>query len=32
MDIELRFINDHNEKIVQQVKCDLFDCFLGTLL
>lgn len=27
-DIELRFINDHNEKIVQQVKCDLFDCFL----
>lgn len=28
MDIELRFINDHNEKIVQQVKCDLFDCFL----
>ena len=27
-DIELRFINEHNEKIVQQVKCDLFDCFL----
>ena len=26
--IELRFINDHREKIVQQVKCDLFDCFL----
>ena len=26
--IELRFINDHNEKIVQQAKCDLFDCFL----
>ena len=20
--------NDYNEKIVQQVKCDLFDCFL----
>lgn len=28
MDIELRFINDYNEKLVQQVKCDLFDCFL----
>ena len=28
IEIELRFINDHNEKIVQQVKCDLFDCFL----
>ena len=27
-DIELRFINECNEKIVQQVKCDLFDCFL----
>ena len=27
-DVELRFINDCNEKIVQQVKCDLFDCFL----
>ena len=28
IEIELRFINDHNEKIVQQAKCDLFDCFL----
>ena len=27
-DIELRFINGHNEKLVHQVKCDLFDCFL----
>lgn len=26
--IELRVINEHNEKIVQQAKCDLFDCFL----
>ena len=26
--IELRFINDHDEELVQQVKCDLFDCFL----
>ena len=25
--IELRFIHEHSEKIVQ-VKCDLFDCFL----
>lgn len=31
LDIELRFINDYNEKIVQQVKCDLFDCFLGDI-
>ena len=28
IEIELRFINVHNEKNVQQVKCDLFDCFL----
>ena len=28
IEIELRFINDHNEKIEQQAKCDLFDCFL----
>ena len=28
IEFELRFINDHYEEIVQQAKCDLFDCFL----
>ena len=28
IEVELRFIYEHNVKIVQQVRCDLFDCFL----